>query len=69
MECDIASYHVESFNYLIDPGVGLAALDVPPLKFRFANGDNVVISYTSASMQKPLLKVKDYWPFVFYFVF
>ena len=58
MECDIASYHIESFNFLIDPGIRLAALDVPPIKFRFENGDNVEISYTSAILDKPNLKVR-----------
>ena len=70
MECDIASYHVESFNFLIDPGIRLAALDVPAIKFRFENGDNVEMQYTGATLDKPSLKVRDcalylnlYWKF------
>ncbi|MFH4973590.1 hypothetical protein AB6A40_000299 [Gnathostoma spinigerum] len=55
MECDVASYHVESFNFLVDHGLRLAALDVPPEKFRLANGDAVELKYTSASLGYPVL--------------
>ncbi|MCP9260235.1 DNA-directed RNA polymerase subunit beta [Dirofilaria immitis] len=37
MDCDIASYHVESFDYLADQGIHLAALDVPAEKFLTSN--------------------------------
>lgn len=57
MECEIASYHVDSFNYLIEPGVRLAALDVPPVKFRLQNGENVEMYYTNGVLNKPMIKV------------
>lgn len=53
MECDIASYHVESFNYLADIGVNLAALDVPHEKFRLPSGEAVEFCYTGAVLGKP----------------
>ncbi|VDN38107.1 unnamed protein product [Gongylonema pulchrum] len=58
MECDIASYHVESFNYLAEQGVQLAALDVPAEKFRLPNGDAVELRYTGAQLGYPSLEIK-----------
>lgn len=55
MECDIASYHIDSFNYLADHGVNLAALDVPAEKFRLKTGEAIEIRYTGASLGKPCL--------------
>ncbi|PAV66793.1 hypothetical protein WR25_10517 [Diploscapter pachys] len=53
MECDVASYHVESFNYLADHGLNKAALDVPVEKFRLPTGEAVEINYTYAMLNKP----------------
>lgn len=56
MDCDVASYHVESFNYLIDEGVHLAALDVPKEKFKLHNGDAIELNYTGAQLLPPTLE-------------
>ncbi|TKR92764.1 hypothetical protein L596_007349 [Steinernema carpocapsae] len=53
MECDIASYHVDSFNYLADHGLQLAAADVPPEKFRLPTGEAIELDYVSASLGFP----------------
>uniref|UniRef100_A0AC35G0Z6 DNA-directed RNA polymerase subunit beta n=1 Tax=Panagrolaimus sp. PS1159 TaxID=55785 RepID=A0AC35G0Z6_9BILA len=53
MECEIASYHVESYNYLADTGVKLAALDVPAVKFRTITGENTEIKFIDAQLGKP----------------
>ncbi|VDP12432.1 unnamed protein product [Heligmosomoides polygyrus] len=53
MDCDIASYHVDSFNYLAEEGVHLAALAVPKEKFRLPSGEAVELSYTGASIAMP----------------
>uniref|UniRef100_A0AC34GHQ1 DNA-directed RNA polymerase n=1 Tax=Panagrolaimus sp. ES5 TaxID=591445 RepID=A0AC34GHQ1_9BILA len=53
MECEIASYHVESYNYLADTGIKLAALDVPAIKFRTLNGENTEIKFVDAQLGKP----------------
>lgn len=58
MDCDIASYHVESFNYLADEGANLAALDVPPEKFRLPNGEAVELRYTYAQLGYPTLNIQ-----------
>ena len=55
MDCDIASYHVDSFNYIIDEGAHLAAIDVPKEKFRLPNGDAVELGYTGAQLLPPTL--------------
>uniref|UniRef100_A0A915C6V3 DNA-directed RNA polymerase subunit beta n=3 Tax=Parascaris TaxID=6254 RepID=A0A915C6V3_PARUN len=56
MECDIASYHVGSFDYLADEGVHLAAVDVPIEKFRLPNGEAVEMKYTGAQLGYPALE-------------
>ncbi|VDN03092.1 unnamed protein product [Thelazia callipaeda] len=58
MDCDVASHHVESFNYLVDPGLHLAALDVPAEKFRLPNGEGVELRYTGARLEFPQLEAK-----------
>ncbi|CAB3408318.1 unnamed protein product [Caenorhabditis bovis] len=55
MDCDIASYHVESFDFLVNSGCQFAAQSVPAEKFRLKNGDSVVFKYTSAQLSKPTL--------------
>uniref|UniRef100_A0A1I7WNY6 DNA-directed RNA polymerase n=1 Tax=Heterorhabditis bacteriophora TaxID=37862 RepID=A0A1I7WNY6_HETBA len=55
MDCDIASYHVESFNYLAEEGLHLAALSVPKEKFRLPTGEAVEFGYTGASLSMPSL--------------
>lgn len=55
MECEIASYHVESFNFLAENGLKLAALDVPAVKFRTESGHNVEIKYSDAILNKPVI--------------
>lgn len=54
--CDISSYHVESFNYLAQKGIKLAALDVPAEKFRMENGDAVELKYTGAELGYPAIE-------------
>lgn len=61
MDCDIASYHVESFNYLIDEGLRLACLDVPKEKFKLPNGDAIELSYVGANVGYPILEVDAHW--------
>lgn len=51
--CNISSYHVSSFNYLAEHGLRLAALDVPPEKFRLPNGDAIELKYTDAQLGFP----------------
>uniref|UniRef100_A0A8R1DTA8 DNA-directed RNA polymerase subunit beta n=1 Tax=Caenorhabditis japonica TaxID=281687 RepID=A0A8R1DTA8_CAEJA len=55
MDCDIASYHVESFNFLVTEGCQFAAQAVPAEKFRLKNGDAVTMKFTSAQLHKPTL--------------
>ncbi|CAD6184400.1 unnamed protein product [Caenorhabditis auriculariae] len=55
MDCDIASYHIDSFDYLVDAGVQQAALAVPHEKFRLKNGNAVSLSYHGAQIQKPTI--------------
>ncbi|KAJ1361555.1 hypothetical protein KIN20_020832 [Parelaphostrongylus tenuis] len=56
MDCDIASYHVDSFNYLAEEGVHLATQSVPKEKFRLPSGEAVELSYTGASIAMPTLE-------------
>ncbi|WKX89302.1 hypothetical protein Q1695_008726 [Nippostrongylus brasiliensis] len=56
MDCDIASYHVDSFNYLAEEGVHLAAQSVPKEKFRLPSSEAVELSYTGASLAMPTLE-------------
>ncbi|KAK6731419.1 hypothetical protein RB195_007719 [Necator americanus] len=56
MDCDIASYHVESFNYLAEEGVHLAAQSVPKEKFRLSSGEAIELGYTGASLAMPTLE-------------
>lgn len=55
MDCDIVSYHIDSFNFLVDEGLQLAAENVPSVKIRLPNGDAVEFFYTSARLGFPLL--------------
>ncbi|UMM10247.1 hypothetical protein L5515_000112 [Caenorhabditis briggsae] len=55
MDCDIASYHVSSFDFLVTDGCQLAAQAIPAEKFRLKNGDNVTMKFTSAQLHKPTL--------------
>lgn len=55
MDCDIASYHVSSFDFLVSPGCQLAAQAIPAEKFRLKNGDAVTMKFVSAELQKPTL--------------
>ncbi|KAK6107321.1 RNA polymerase Rpb2 domain 6 family protein [Brugia pahangi] len=59
MDCDVASYHVESFDYLAEKGIHLAALDVPAEKFRLPTGEAVELRYTSAQLGYPMVEVKQ----------
>uniref|UniRef100_A0A915PND6 DNA-directed RNA polymerase subunit beta n=1 Tax=Setaria digitata TaxID=48799 RepID=A0A915PND6_9BILA len=59
MDCDVASYHVESFDYLAEKGIHLAALDVPAEKFRLPSGEAVEISYISAQLGYPAVGVNE----------
>lgn len=52
------SYHVDSFNYLAEQGVHLAALDVPAEKFRLPNGEAAELRYTAAQLGYPTLEIK-----------
>lgn len=56
MDCDIVSYHTESYNFLVDEGLQLAAEDVPSVKIRLPNGNAVEFSYTNARMGFPSLE-------------
>ncbi|PIO59017.1 hypothetical protein TELCIR_19532, partial [Teladorsagia circumcincta] len=58
MDCDIASYHVDSFNYLVEEGVHLAAQSVPAEKFRLPSGEAVELRYTGASLAMPTLETE-----------
>lgn len=53
MECDIASYHIESFNHLADEGINLAACDIPSVKLRLPNSDALEFSYVKARLEHP----------------
>lgn len=55
MDCLISSYHVESFDYLIDEGLRLAANDVPKEKFKLHNGDAIEFSYVGVNLGFPVL--------------
>ncbi|KAL3123172.1 hypothetical protein niasHT_010342 [Heterodera trifolii] len=55
MDCDIAGYHVESFNFFIDESLQIASIDVPAAKIRLPNGDAVEFSYSNAKLGNPLL--------------
>lgn len=59
MDCDVASYHVESFDYLAEQGVHLAALDVPSEKFRLPTGEAVELRYTGAQLGYPMIKAEQ----------
>lgn len=59
MDCDVASYHVESFDYLAEQGVHLAALDVPAEKFRLPTGEAVELRYTGAQLGYPMVETKQ----------
>lgn len=59
MDCEIASYHVGSFDYLADEGVHLAAVDVPTEKFRLPNGEAVEMKYTGAQLGYPALETSS----------
>ncbi|GMR53854.1 hypothetical protein PMAYCL1PPCAC_24049, partial [Pristionchus mayeri] len=52
MECDVVSYHVDSFNYLADEGCDLAAKACPREKFMIRN-DAVELYYSGASLGFP----------------
>uniref|UniRef100_A0A0K0DSU1 DNA-directed RNA polymerase subunit beta n=1 Tax=Strongyloides stercoralis TaxID=6248 RepID=A0A0K0DSU1_STRER len=54
MECDVASYHINSYNYFTDYGANLAAIDVPPEKWKLSNGDCIEVYYTGATIGKPV---------------
>uniref|UniRef100_A0A7I4XVI5 DNA-directed RNA polymerase subunit beta n=1 Tax=Haemonchus contortus TaxID=6289 RepID=A0A7I4XVI5_HAECO len=56
MDCDIASYHVDSFNYLAEEGVHLAALSVPTEKFRLPSGEAIELRFTGASLAMPTME-------------
>ncbi|KAI6225647.1 DNA-directed RNA polymerase [Aphelenchoides besseyi] len=56
MDCDVAGYHVQSFNYMCDEGIQKAMRDVPPEKFRLASGDAVEFSYTRIHLGKPSIQ-------------
>lgn len=54
MDCDIASYHIDSFNYLLDVGVQEAAIDIPPVKAKI--GDDIIeYSYAATTFGRPSL--------------
>lgn len=53
MECDVASYHVNSYNYFAEHGINLAALDVPAEKWKLHNGDCIEVSYNGATLGRP----------------
>ncbi|EGT55139.1 hypothetical protein CAEBREN_31579 [Caenorhabditis brenneri] len=55
MDCDIASYHVSSFDFLVTEGCQYAAQAIPAEKFRLKNGDAVTMKFTSAQLFKPSL--------------
>lgn len=55
MDCDVASYHVESFNFLVDFGLQEAALDVPPVKMSVAN-ERIQFSYVGARLGTPTVE-------------
>ncbi|VDM49524.1 unnamed protein product [Toxocara canis] len=59
MDCDIASYHVSSFDYLADEGLHLAALDVPPEKFRLPTGEAIEMKYNGAQLGYPSLETSS----------
>ena len=58
MECEIASYHVESFNYLADAGIKAAALDCPAIKFRTGTKENIEIKFSDAQLGKPTIGIE-----------
>lgn len=55
MDCEIASYHVESYNYMADEGIPLAAQDVPKIKMKLPSGDAVEFAYSNARLDYPML--------------
>lgn len=59
MDCDITSYHVESFDYLAEQGINLAASNVPAEKFRLPAGEAVELRYTGAELGYPMIEIKQ----------
>lgn len=55
MDCDVTSFHVDSYNYLYEEGLNLAAQAVPVEKFQLATGEPIELSFTHASLGKPVL--------------
>uniref|UniRef100_A0A915ELF4 Uncharacterized protein n=1 Tax=Ditylenchus dipsaci TaxID=166011 RepID=A0A915ELF4_9BILA len=56
MDCDVASYHIESYNFMADEGLQLAAENVPTTKLRLPSGDAVEISYAALRLGYPALE-------------
>ncbi|CAJ0577780.1 unnamed protein product, partial [Mesorhabditis spiculigera] len=59
MECDVARHHIDSFNYLLDPGVDLAAKSLTPIKFRWPSGEAVIMKYKGARIENPRVGSTD----------
>lgn len=56
MDCDIAGYHVGSFDYMCDEGLRKAIRDVPTEKFRLKSGDAVEFCYSDIKLGKPTME-------------
>lgn len=57
MDCDIVSYHIDSFNYLVEKGIQAAVCDIAPVKFKLEN-ELIELKYETATFGRPtLLKV------------
>lgn len=55
MDCDIVSYHINSFNYLVDVGIQAAASDIPPVQAKI--GDEIIeYSYAAVTFGRPVLQ-------------
>lgn len=55
MECNITSPHIESYNYMADEGLQLAARDVNRIKMRLPNGDTVEMGYGTVRLDYPTI--------------
>uniref|UniRef100_T1J3J6 DNA-directed RNA polymerase subunit beta n=1 Tax=Strigamia maritima TaxID=126957 RepID=T1J3J6_STRMM len=47
--------HVDSFNYILQGGLGSAIEDIPPVEFSTPNGEKISIKLTDATIAKPMV--------------
>lgn len=55
MDCDVAGYHVGSFDYMSDEGLSKLVRDIPTEKFRLSSNTAVEFSYSNLKLGNPTL--------------